>query len=148
MVISLFVCFISKEYYRNTFQIFSPYTLLSETCAYSRINHILDNNVTVFFAICMAIWAALYLELWKRYSSNIVHRWGMSDFCRQSEHPRPAYIARIKHKRQTKNKMNPITRQPEPTLSFKSKIPSYLLSYSIIVLYVSAMITHKHEQND
>lgn len=119
------------------------YTPLSETCAYSRINHILDNNVTVFFAVCMAIWAALYLELWKRYSANIVHRWGMSDFCRQSEHPRPAYLARIKHNKKVKNKINPITRHLEPTLGWKSKALSYVLSYSIIVLYVSAFFLLK-----
>lgn len=116
------------------------YTLLSDTCAYSRINHILDNNVTVFFAICMAIWAALYLELWKRYSANIVHKWGMSDYCKQSEHPRPAYLSRMKHKKKIKNKVNPVTRQPEPTLSWKSKVPSLMLSYSIIVLYVSFFV--------
>lgn len=117
------------------------YTRLSETCAYSRINHSLDNNVTIFFAVCMAIWASLYLELWKRYSANIVHRWGMSDFCKQSEHPRPAYLARIKHKKKIKNKLNPVTRQPEPTLSFINQLPSYLLSYSIIILYVSGIIS-------
>lgn len=116
------------------------YTLLSDTCVYSRINHILDNNVTVFFAICMAIWAALYLELWKRYSANIVHRWGMSDYCKQSEHPRPAYLSRIKHKKKIKNKLNPVTRQPEPTLSWKSKVPTLMLSYSIIILYVSFVV--------
>jgi anoctamin-1 len=119
------------------------YTPLSDTCVYSRINHILDNNVTVFFAICMSIWAALYLELWKRYSSNIVHRWGMNDFCRQSEHPRPAYLARIKHNKKIKNKINPVTRQNEPTLSWKSKVPTYLLSYSIIVLYVRIAVYHE-----
>lgn len=86
----------------------------------------------------MAIWAALYLEFWKRYSANIVHRWGMSDFCRQAEHPRPAYLARIKHNKKIKNKINPVTRQPEPTLSWNSKLPSYLISYSIIILYVSS----------
>jgi anoctamin-1 len=117
-----------------------PFTPLSDTCAYSRINHILDNNVMVFFAICMAIWAALYLELWKRYAANMIHKWGMSDFCRQSEHPRPAYLARIKHNKKIKKKINPITRQEEPTLSWKTKVPTYLLSYSIIVLYVSANI--------
>ncbi|CRK98840.1 CLUMA_CG011990, isoform A [Clunio marinus] len=116
------------------------YTLLSDTCTYSRINHILDNNVSVFFAVCMAIWAAIYLELWKRYSAKIVHRWGMSDYCRQSEHPRPAYLARIKHKKKVKNRINPVTRQTEPTLSFSKKLPSYLLSYSIILLYICISI--------
>lgn len=113
------------------------FTKLSDTCAYERINHILDNNFTIFFAVCMAIWASIYLELWKRYSATIVHRWGSVDFSKQSEHARPAYLARIKQKKQAKSKINPVTRQPEPTLSFKFKLPSYMLSYTIIILYVS-----------
>lgn len=110
---------------------------LSDTCMYERINHILDNNFTVAFAMLMAIWASLYLELWKRYSTTIVHRWGSTEFSKQSEHARPAYLARIKKKPQVKSKINPVTLQPEPTLSFKFKLPSYLLSYTIIILYVS-----------
>lgn len=113
------------------------YTQLSDTCVYERINHILDNNFTIFFAVCMAIWASLYLELWKRYSATIVHRWGSTDFSKQSEHARPAYLSRVKRRKQAVNKMNPITRQPEPTLSFKFKLPNYMLSYTIIILYVS-----------
>jgi hypothetical protein len=84
----------------------------------------------------MGIWAAVYLELWKRASATIIHRWGATDYSRVSEHARPAYLARVKNKKQARSKLNPITRQQEPTLSFKFKIPSYLLSYSIILLYV------------
>lgn len=113
------------------------YTKLSDTCVYERINHILDNNFTIFFAICMAIWSSLYLELWKRYSATIIHRWGSAEFSKQSEHARPAYLSRIKRKKQAVNKLNPVTRQEEPTLSFKFKLPNYMLSYTIIFLYVS-----------
>lgn len=85
----------------------------------------------------MAIWAAFYLELWKRYSATIVHRWGTTDFSRVSEHARPAYLARVRSKKkQAKIKTNPVTWQQEPTLSLKFKLPNYLLSYSIIILYV------------
>jgi anoctamin-1 len=115
------------------------FTKLSDTCVYSRINHILDNNVTVFFAIVMAIWAAIYLELWKRYSAGIVHRWGLEDFCKQAEHPRPDYLARMKHQRRAKSRVNPVTRQVEPTLDLKAKIPNYILSSTIVTLYVSSM---------
>jgi anoctamin-1 len=113
------------------------YTTLSDTCVYARINHILDNNFTIFFALCMSIWASIYLELWKRYSATIVHRWGSNDFSKQSEHARPAYITRIKRNKQAVTKINPTTRQQEPTLDFKFKLPNYMLSYTIIILYVS-----------
>jgi anoctamin-1 len=79
------------------------------------------------------------LELWKRYSAGIVHRWGLEDFCKQAEHPRPDYLARMKHQRRAKSRVNPVTRQVEPTLDLKAKIPNYILSSTIVTLYVSSM---------
>ena len=111
---------------------------LSETCSYSKVNHLLDNNFTVFFSIVMSVWASVYLELWKRYASAIVHRWGMIGFSSQTEFPRSAYLTKLKTtKRKTKMQFNVITKQVEPAVSFwKTVAPSYLLSYSIIILYV------------
>jgi len=36
--------------------------------------YLFDNEATVFFAVFMSFWAALFLEFWKRYSSEIAHR--------------------------------------------------------------------------
>lgn len=86
----------------------------------------------------MSIWATLYLELWKRYSASIVHRWGMTGYNLYAEHPRPAYLAKLKlTKRKTRQKMNLVTKVLEPAVPWQVKISSYFLSYTIIGLYVS-----------
>lgn len=41
--------------------------------------------------------AALFLELWKRYSAEITHRWDLTGFDIHEEHPRPQYLARLSH---------------------------------------------------
>lgn len=80
------------------------YWYLRSTCIYSRISYLFDNNMTVMFACFMSFWgsftafrfsfkcvtnnlllslAVLYLELWKRYSAKLIHRWGLADFSHQ-----------------------------------------------------------------
>lgn len=80
------------------------------------------------------------MELWKRYSAEIAHRWGMTDYSKMSEHPRPEYLAKLKKKpeQKLKERLNTVTGTIEKTVSFWTvKVPSYFLSYSIIGLYVS-----------
>lgn len=45
---------------------YCDYWKLSESCTYSKIQHLIDNPATICFAVFMSIWAAVYLELWKR----------------------------------------------------------------------------------
>lgn len=65
------------------------YWSLEETCVQAEITSLLDNHVTVIFAIFMSFWAALFLEHWKRYSAEITHRWDLTGFDVHEEHPRP-----------------------------------------------------------
>jgi len=73
------------------------YWHLSETCLQSRDANLFHNSTTVFFAIFMSFWAVLFLEMWKRYSAEITHRWDLTGFDTQEEHPRPQYLARLTH---------------------------------------------------
>lgn len=78
----------------------------------------------------------MYLELWKRYSSDIQHRWGVTDYCLLAEPPRPQYLARLKDTKKTF--FNIVTGAQEPSPPFwTKKLPSMLYSYSIISLFVS-----------
>lgn len=45
----------------------------------------------------MSFWAALFLEMWKRYSAEITHRWDLTGLDYQEEYPRPQYLARLAH---------------------------------------------------
>ncbi|XP_035167620.1 anoctamin-9-like isoform X2 [Oxyura jamaicensis] len=54
-----------------------PFWLLSDTCTYARVTHMIDNEGTVLFAMFMAIWATVFLELWKRQRATVVTNWDL-----------------------------------------------------------------------
>ncbi|XP_028433428.1 anoctamin-9 isoform X2 [Perca flavescens] len=58
---------------------------LSETCTYAKVSHLFDNEGTVAFAMFMAIWATLFLELWKRQRARHVSQWKVYDWCEEEE---------------------------------------------------------------
>ncbi|XP_053472777.1 anoctamin-9 isoform X2 [Ictalurus furcatus] len=58
---------------------------LSDTCFYAKLSHLFDNEGTVAFAMFMAVWATLFLELWKRHRSLHVSRWRVFDWCEDEE---------------------------------------------------------------
>lgn len=58
---------------------------LSDTCTYAKVSHLFDNEGTVAFAMFMAIWATLFLELWKRHRAKYVSHWKVYDWCEEEE---------------------------------------------------------------
>ncbi|KAG7249091.1 hypothetical protein CRUP_025167, partial [Coryphaenoides rupestris] len=58
---------------------------LSDTCTYAKVSHLFDNEGTVAFAMLMAIWATLFLELWKRHRAVYVSKWKVYDWCEEEE---------------------------------------------------------------
>lgn len=68
------------------------YWRLSDTCLLSKITSLFDNSATLAFAIFMCFWSVLYLELWNRRSAELSYRWGLVDWDRAAEHPRPQYL--------------------------------------------------------
>ncbi|KAK9737785.1 Calcium-activated chloride channel [Popillia japonica] len=109
---------------------------LKETCTHSRITYLFDNATTVFFAIFMSFWAALFLELWKRYSAEITHRWDLTGFDIKEEHPRPQYLARLAHVK--RKRLNVITNTEEPRVPFwRIKVPATILSFSVVMLLIT-----------
>ncbi|XP_044253910.1 anoctamin-1-like isoform X1 [Tribolium madens] len=111
------------------------YWKLNEGCLYAKIQHFIDNPATIFFAVFMSFWSILYLELWKRYSAGITHRWGLTGFDLKAEPPRPEYLIRLADAK--KRKLNVITNLNEPAVSFwKVKLPSIILSFTLALLWV------------
>jgi anoctamin-1 len=68
---------------------FCDYWNLNSACFQAKITTLFDNLGTVFFAIFMSFWAALFLENWKRYSAEITYRWDLTGFDIYEENPRP-----------------------------------------------------------
>ncbi|XP_075907830.1 anoctamin-9-like [Nelusetta ayraudi] len=58
---------------------------LADTCTYAKVSHLFDNEGTVAFAMFMAIWATLFLELWKRHKAKRVCQWKVYDWCEEEE---------------------------------------------------------------
>ncbi|KAL4671641.1 hypothetical protein H8959_004350 [Pygathrix nigripes] len=53
------------------------YQRLSETCTFAKLTHLFDNDGTVVFAIFMALWATVFLEIWKRQRACVVLHWDL-----------------------------------------------------------------------
>ncbi|XP_050306714.1 anoctamin-1 isoform X2 [Anthonomus grandis grandis] len=110
---------------------------LKETCVHSRITYLFDNPTTVFFAIFMSLWATTFLEMWKRYSAEITHRWDLTGFDLQEEHPRPKYLAKLSHIKNVKKSVNMVTNTMEPRVPFwKTRVPYTIFSFSVVLLLV------------
>ncbi|XP_023281347.1 anoctamin-9-like [Seriola lalandi dorsalis] len=62
-----------------------PVWQLSDSCFYAKLSHLFDNEGTVAFAMFMAIWATLFLELWKRHRARHVSQWKVYDWCEEEE---------------------------------------------------------------
>lgn len=135
------------------------YWELRNSCMHIKVTYLFDNKATVFFAVFMSFWgkyltknfsiiffptmhefdfltAALFLELWKRYSAEITHRWDLTGFDIHEEHPRPQYLARLAHVK--KMRIDFITHAREPEIPFwKMKLPAAVFSFSIVILLVA-----------
>ncbi|XP_053576484.1 anoctamin-9 isoform X2 [Bombina bombina] len=62
-----------------------PYWPLSDTCTYAKVTHLFDNEGTVFFAMFMALWATVFLELWKRQRAKDASWWHLFTWDEEEE---------------------------------------------------------------
>ena len=115
------------------------YWNLKEMCTYHKVMHLFDNESTVFFAIVMSVWAALFQEFWKRYSREITHRWDVTGYNPDEDHPRPEYLQQLKNVKE--KTINFVTQSQEPKVPFWSrKVPGILLSVSTITLMICLVL--------
>lgn len=78
----------------------------------------------------------LFLELWKRYSAEITHRWDLTGFDIHEEHPRPQYLARLAHIKKVRIDYITNTKEPDPPF-WRMKLPAAVFSFSVVLLLVS-----------
>uniref|UniRef100_A0A3Q0T5R2 Anoctamin n=1 Tax=Amphilophus citrinellus TaxID=61819 RepID=A0A3Q0T5R2_AMPCI len=79
------------------------YWHLSSVCSLARASYLFDNGATVLFAIFMSLWAAWFLEHWKRRQMYLKHSWDLtsledeevfkdSTYCAMKTHALPESI--------------------------------------------------------
>ncbi|CAL8324806.1 unnamed protein product [Gadus morhua 'NCC'] len=54
------------------------YWRLSSVCSLAKASYLFDNGATVLFAIFMSLWAACFLEHWKRRQMCLKHSWDLT----------------------------------------------------------------------
>ncbi|NXF66324.1 ANO9 protein, partial [Ciccaba nigrolineata] len=74
-----------------------PFWLLSDTCTYAKVTHMIDNEGTVVFAMFMAIWATVFLELWKRQRATVVTDWDLYRWDEEEEELALELINNLQH---------------------------------------------------
>uniref|UniRef100_A0A3B3TD36 Anoctamin n=1 Tax=Paramormyrops kingsleyae TaxID=1676925 RepID=A0A3B3TD36_9TELE len=74
------------------------YWNLVMACGTARASHLFDNPATVFFSVFMALWAAMFMEHWKRRQMRLNYIWDLTGFEDEEDHPRAEYEFRVMQK--------------------------------------------------
>ncbi|XP_075694076.1 anoctamin-1 isoform X1 [Rhinoderma darwinii] len=90
------------------------YWTISSACATARASHLFDNPATVFFSVFMALWAATFMEHWKRRQMRLNYRWDLTGFEEEQDHPRAEYEAKVLQKSLKKEQRRKEKHQPVP----------------------------------
>ncbi|RVE71426.1 hypothetical protein OJAV_G00051720 [Oryzias javanicus] len=109
------------------------YWKLSTACGTARASHLFDNPATVFFSVFMALWAAMFMEHWKRRQMRLNYEWDLTGFEDEEDHPRAEYEFRVmqkslKRETQSKHKVEKLT--------FRDRLPAYMTNIVMMLLMV------------
>ncbi|XP_033913444.2 anoctamin-1-like isoform X4 [Acipenser ruthenus] len=113
------------------------YWKLSTACATARASHLFDNPATVFFSIFMALWAAMFMEHWKRRQMRLNYKWDLTGFEEEEEavkdHPRAEYESRVMKKSMKKEHRKRKTEKEK--LTWRDRFPAYVTN-AVMILFM------------
>uniref|UniRef100_A0A673Y8D6 Anoctamin n=1 Tax=Salmo trutta TaxID=8032 RepID=A0A673Y8D6_SALTR len=98
------------------------YWKLKTACGTARASHLFDNPATVFFSIFMALWAAMFMEHWKRRQMRLNYIWDLTGFEEEEGHHRAEYEIQVMQKTLKKQDMS-----PKVNLSLFHEVEGHLL---------------------
>ncbi|MXQ90517.1 hypothetical protein E5288_WYG016344 [Bos mutus] len=111
------------------------YWRMSSACATARASHLFDNPATVFFSVFMALWAATFMEHWKRKQMRLNYRWDLTGFEEEEDHPRAEYEARVLEKSLRKESKNKETDKVK--LTWRDRFPAYFTNLVSIIFMIA-----------
>uniref|UniRef100_A0A8C9QG61 Anoctamin n=1 Tax=Spermophilus dauricus TaxID=99837 RepID=A0A8C9QG61_SPEDA len=118
------------------------YWKMSSACATARASHLFDNPATVFFSVFMALWAATFMEHWKRKQMRLNYRWDLTGFEEEEfppqDHPRAEYEARVLEKSLRKESKNKETDKVK--LTWRDRFPAYFTNLVSIIAVTFAIV--------
>ncbi|XP_029379151.1 anoctamin-1-like isoform X2 [Echeneis naucrates] len=109
------------------------YWKLSTACATARASHLFDNPATVFFSIFMALWAAMFMENWKRRQMRLNYEWDLTGFEDEEDHPRAEYEFRVMQKSLCKDQKS---QQKVEKLTYRDRLPAYMTNIVMMLLMI------------
>uniref|UniRef100_A0A673GFN4 Anoctamin n=1 Tax=Sinocyclocheilus rhinocerous TaxID=307959 RepID=A0A673GFN4_9TELE len=108
------------------------YWNLSIACGTARASHLFDNPATVFFSIFMALWAAFFMEHWKRRQMRLNYEWDLTGFEDEEDHPRAEYEFRVMQKSLKKDHKS----QKKEKLTCRDRFPAYMTNLIMMLLMI------------
>uniref|UniRef100_A0A672RHC8 Anoctamin n=1 Tax=Sinocyclocheilus grahami TaxID=75366 RepID=A0A672RHC8_SINGR len=114
------------------------YWHLSTACGTARASHLFDNPATVFFAIFMSLWAAMFLEHWKRRQISLNYSWDLTGMEEEEVHSHTYIVAlcysmlTTEDKKITLNVFLP-SQTGHEKLTWRDRLPGYLINISSIL---------------
>uniref|UniRef100_A0A8C9GMV1 Anoctamin n=1 Tax=Piliocolobus tephrosceles TaxID=591936 RepID=A0A8C9GMV1_9PRIM len=111
------------------------YWKMSSACATARASHLFDNPATVFFSVFMALWAATFMEHWKRKQMRLNYHWDLTGLEEEEDHPRAEYEARVLEKSLKKESKNKETDKVK--LTWRDRFPAYLTNLVSIIFMIA-----------
>lgn len=111
------------------------YDYLVSKCTFSKIVYLFDNPATVGFAIFVALWATIFIELWKRKQAVLGWEWHLDDADSVSEIVNPEYEAKA-----TVYKLNPVTMKYEPYVPIWEKVVRTSGANSVVLFMLCLVI--------
>ncbi|CAB1322752.1 unnamed protein product, partial [Coregonus sp. 'balchen'] len=110
------------------------YWKLKEACGTARASHLFDNPATVFFSIFMALWAAMFMEHWKRRQMRLNYEWDLTGFEEEEDHPRAEYELRVMQKSLKKEHKTQKTEKEK--LTCRDRLPAYMTNVVMMLLMI------------
>ncbi|XP_042081283.1 anoctamin-1 isoform X2 [Haplochromis burtoni] len=109
------------------------YWKLSTACGTARASHLFDNPATVFFSIFMALWAAMFMEHWKRRQMRLNYEWDLTGFEDEEDHPRAEYEFKVMQKSLRKRQKS---QDKIEKLTFQDRLPAYMTNIVMMLLMI------------
>jgi len=121
------------------YYVFAGDSLSKSNTIAAQMGDIFDNALTLPFSLFMSVWAALFVEFWKRKSNVLAYEWNTLDFERR-ERARPEF-------KPTGTRISPVTGKTElyyprykQILSVMTSILVVLVSIGIVIVSVGSLM--------
>ncbi|KAJ8247692.1 hypothetical protein GJAV_G00249170 [Gymnothorax javanicus] len=116
------------------------YWKLSTACGTARASHLFDNPATVFFSIFMSLWAAMFMEHWKRRQMRLNYIWDLTGFEDQEDthkdQPRAEYEFRVLQKTLKKERLTHKISTEKEKLTCHDRLPAYLTNVVMMLFMI------------